>query len=86
MKQTQLINKVDFHKSQLSTFHRMKISMKNNNSEDKSGGTHGPNSIGHQNGNSTNGNTRIRIAVFGQHEVGKSGKNLFFFRYKINSI
>ena len=54
----------------------MKINMKNN-SEDKS--SSGAPSIAHANGSAPNGNTKIRIAVFGQHEVGKSGKDLICY-------
>lgn len=59
----------------------MKINMKNSEEKAISGGS--ATSIG---GNSTNSvlnsNPRIRIAVFGQHEVGKSGETNFIF-YKV---
>ncbi len=51
--------------------------MKNSEEKANSGGS--TTSIG---GNSTNSvlssNPRIRIAVFGQHEVGKSGETSFY--------
>lgn len=52
----------------------MKISMKN--SEEKGGSS----------SSSLNGNgNKIRIAVFGQHDVGKSGKNRkFLYKFKIS--
>lgn len=44
------------------------------NSEEKGASSGVPTtSIGQQPSNVANGNPRIRIAVYGQHEVGKSG-------------
>jgi len=48
----------------------MKITMRN--SEEK--GASSSNNNSNSNNNSQNSNSKLRIAVFGQHEVGKSGK------------
>lgn len=53
----------------------MKINMKNSEEKANSGGS--TTSIGGSSTNSgLNSNPRIRIAVFGQHEVGKSGEKI----------
>lgn len=56
----------------------MKINMKNTEDKAPSGGVL-PSSINNQNCNNSTGNPRIRIAVYGQHEVGKSGNLTFFY-------
>ncbi|ODN05389.1 Ras-like protein family member 11A-like [Orchesella cincta] len=68
----------------------MKISMKN--SEEKMVGGGVVSSIGHQSSNVPNANPRIRIAVFGQHEVGKSALTVRYLtrryigEYKSNTV